>query len=206
MARKESLLATVLKLPWWVNFALAILLILSPLILNAYLNQNPNTILQRFSTGLPTVSRMLAFIFVVIGLAIIYQNHYRKSLFYHQNNLKDLFSISWYDFEILIEEVFKRTGFKVKRRGGAKADGGIDLEAYKDGYKIIIQCKHWKSNKVGVSVVREMLGVAVHEKANQVYIITCGYFTRDAKEFAQGKPIELVSGYKLVEWINFIKS
>jgi len=90
--------------------------------------------------------------------------------------------------------------------GGARADGGIDLIAYKKQFKYIIQCKQWKSTTVGVKVVREMLGVSVHERAQGVYIFTCGNFTKDAKEFAKDKPVYLVNGYQICKLIEKIKN
>ncbi len=35
---------------------------------------------------------------------------------------------------------------------------------------MLIQCKHWKKAKIGVPIVREMLGVLTCEKADKVII------------------------------------
>jgi restriction system protein len=57
---------------------------------------------------------------------------------------------------------------------GAGQDGGIDIRLYKDGRAHLIQCKHWKARKVGVSVVREMLGLMTAEAAVSGIVVTSG--------------------------------
>ena len=145
--------------------------------------------------------------FLFLFMLIQFLSRYKKrKLFFNEYDIEQLKRISWQDFELLVTETFKRDGYKVKEAGGAQADGGIDLEAYRGGQKIIVQCKHWRKTSVGVNIVREMFGVGIHEQASLVYIETCGYFTKDAKEFAKGKAIRLVNGYQLLHWIDNIKN
>jgi len=64
-------------------------------------------------------------------------------------------------------------------------DGGVDLVARKDGEKHLIQCKHWKAQKVGVQVVRELLGVLYRSGAVGGQIVTTGEFTKAARQEEQ---------------------
>ena len=66
---------------------------------------------------------------------------------------------------------------------------------------MLVQCKHWKTRKVGVKVVRELYGVMAASGAAKGIIVTYGDFTREAKDFAAGKPIELVYGRRLQQLI-----
>ena len=102
-------------------------------------------------------------------------------------------AISWSDFEVLTAEVFRRKGFAVERRGGNGADGGIDLQMWHGKDKYLVQCKQWKSAKVGVNVVRELFGVMSAEGAVGGFVVASGDFTKDAQKFAEGRSIELVS-------------
>ncbi len=102
-------------------------------------------------------------------------------------------SISWSDFEILTAEVFRRKGFHVERRGGNGADGGVDLQMWQGKDKYLVQCKQWKSTRVGVNVVRELFGVMSAEGAVGGFVVASGDFTKDAQKFAEGRSIELVS-------------
>ena len=50
---------------------------------------------------------------------------------------------------------------------------------------ILIECKKYgNKHKVGVELVRSLLGVQTDRKANKAVLVTSSTFTRDAKEFA----------------------
>jgi predicted Mrr-cat superfamily restriction endonuclease len=82
----------------------------------------------------------------------------------------------------------------------AGADGGIDIEAYSSnpiwGGKYIIQCKDW-SQPVGEPVIRDLYGLVIAEAANKGIVIAANGFTISAKEFAEGKQLELIDGTQL---------
>ena len=65
-----------------------------------------------------------------------------------------------------------------------------------------MQCKRWKIAQVGVSLIREFYGVTVAEKAERGIFVTTGTFTRDALDFADGKPLELVDGRQLAALVE----
>jgi restriction system protein len=113
----------------------------------------------------------------------------RKALLAQTQSLDALRALSWQEFELLIAEVYRTEGFKVTELGGNGPDGGIDLTATaSNGDHYLIQCKHFKTSKVGVKIVREMLGVLAKEGAHQAVVIATGAYTQDAIQFAEGQP------------------
>lgn len=111
-------------------------------------------------------------------------------------------SMTWRDFERVIGAAFRQQGFTVTELGGNGPDGGIDLALTKDGRRQLVQCKHWKEWKVGVAVVRELMGVMSAQNAVGGYVITSGQFTREAKDFARDTGITLIDGPALGELIG----
>ena len=107
---------------------------------------------------------------------------------------RDVSSLSWQEFESLVGEGFRQRGFQVTERGGAGPDGGVDLGLARGHERFLVQCKQWRAQQVGVSVVRELYGVMAAEHVAGGYVVTSGSFTKDAKEFAAGRNIELVDG------------
>ncbi len=87
----------------------------------------------------------------------------------------------------------------------AGPDGGIDLVIIKDGKRYLVQCKQWRSQKVGVKVVREMFGLVAAENAAGGIVITSGQLTLEAGKFATGKPLELVDGEQLATMIDTVQ-
>ncbi|WP_027858749.1 restriction endonuclease [Marinobacterium jannaschii] len=105
--------------------------------------------------------------------------------------------MNWLQFELLIGQAFRQLGYRVIDGGEAGADGGVDVYLKKGGETFFVQCKHWKSKKVGVSVIRELYGVIAGAGASGGFVVTSGSFTEEAAAFAKGKRIDLIDGQKL---------
>lgn len=118
-----------------------------------------------------------------------------------------LCSLEWKRFEVVCKEFFRMIGFD-PRETKIGADGGVDIRIYKvrgeipDKLEAIVQCKAWNTYKVGVKLVRELFGIMAAEKIESGMIITSGEFTDDAKEFAVGKKLVLMSGDRLLQQIR----
>ncbi len=115
-----------------------------------------------------------------------------------------LTGISWREFEMLVGQWFRSQGYVVTETGGV-ADGGIDLVLNRDGETYLVQCKQWKAFKVGVNIVRELLGVMVARGAGGGFIVTSGVFTQEAKRFASDCNIKLIDGSQLSDLIQGAK-
>jgi restriction system protein len=74
----------------------------------------------------------------------------------------------------------------------AGADGGVDLILTKNGERTFVQCKQWKSWKVGVETIRALYGVAAKHGAVGGIVVCSGHYTQAARKFAQGVPIQLI--------------
>ena len=112
--------------------------------------------------------------------------------------------ISWREFEMLVGQWFRHQGYVVTETGGV-ADGGIDLVLNRDGETYLVQCKQWKAFKVGVNIVRELLGVMAARGAGGGFIVTSGVFTQEAKRFASDCNIKLIYGSQLSDLIQGAK-
>ena len=114
--------------------------------------------------------------------------------------------LEWKRFEMLCAGYFEAKGYhpKTTRIG---ADGGIDIILHRKGDpagKIfgVVQCKAWSRAPVGIKPVRELFGVKAAEEAPLAVFITTTDYTKDAKDFAEGRHLELISGNKLVELLR----
>jgi restriction system protein len=150
--------------------------------------------------GAHTFATILKYIFPMIFLVTAVLSFVRRSrsvaLFndVRGDPSKDIASLSWRDFETLVGEGFRHRGFEVTERGGAAPDGGVDLTLARGHERFLVQCKQWRARQVSVSVVRELYGVMAAERVAGGYLVTSGTFTKDAKEFAAGRNIELMDG------------
>lgn len=104
------------------------------------------------------------------------------------------------EFEKLIEKLFKKMGFSVETTP-ITGDEGVDLLVRKGNRKGIVQCKRYQGS-VGQPIVRDLYGAMVHNRADEAYVITTGTISLPAQQWASGKPIHLVDGNTLLEWLN----
>ena len=110
--------------------------------------------------------------------------------------------MDWREFELLVGEAFRQRGYTVVETGGGGADGGVDLELRRGAEVTLVQCKHWKTYRVGLPVVREMLGAMTAKRASSGWVITSGRFTAEARVFAAEHRVELVDGEALPELLD----
>ncbi|MDY7791980.1 restriction endonuclease [Burkholderia ubonensis] len=104
------------------------------------------------------------------------------------------------DFEALITNLFEKMGLETKLTQPSR-DGGVDCVAYDPrpifGGKVVIQAKRYK-NTVGVSAVRDLFGTMQNEGASKGILVTTSGYGKAAFDFANNKPIELLSGSNLL--------
>ena len=191
--RKTSLFDDLIAAPWWVSFTMGVGL-------GIYLLVTPT---PEAADGIKYVYRMFAkwgvgVLFIASFISFLF-SFKRRAQYNAAKTLEDIRNMSWRDFETFVGECFRRQDYFVQETGGGGADGGIDLVLRKGNEKVLVQCKQWRTYQVGVKIVREMYGLMVAEQADRVIIVSVGAYTKDAADFARGKPIELIDGNKLVE-------
>jgi superfamily II DNA or RNA helicase/HJR/Mrr/RecB family endonuclease len=99
------------------------------------------------------------------------------------------------EFEIIVSQLYNKMGYNIKLTQQSK-DGGIDIYAKRVSESgseyLAIQCKHYPNSVVNVEQVRALYGVVQSEpQLTKGVLVTSGRFSRECKEFARGKRIEL---------------
>lgn len=124
----------------------------------------------------------------------------------HFNHIRQLDEIRQLDpvaFERFVGSLFEKMGYQVQTTP-LSGDEGIDLILRKGTKLAIVQCKRYE-NSVGQPVVRDLYGAMVHNKADEAYLVTTGTVTLPAQQWVVGKPLHLVDGNMLVEWVETFK-
>lgn len=203
--RNESILDILMVLPWWVSVIVsAIAYIALTFIVPSIVPES--IFFKGFAKLLPQLAPYFALI-LLIPAPISALNSWRKrQRLENQKNIQSIRALNWKEFEELVAEAYRRKGFTVIENHSAGADGGVDIRLEKNGHVHLVQCKQWRSKKVGVSIVREMFGIMAAENASSVIVISSGTFTQEAKNFAAGKPIDLVDGSQLESLIGQVQS
>jgi restriction system protein len=205
MARKnESVLNLLVQCPWWVSvlvsgIAFVFLRYMLPSI--DFRNMAANA----FAKALPSVAPIIALVLLIPAPIAAFNSWRKRRLLDSQKGIDSIRALGWREFEELVGEAYRRQGYTVIESTTAGPDEGIDLLLKKDGGLVLVQCKQWKSTKVGVNIVRELLGVMTAKHATSGILITSGVFTQEAKNFAADKPIDLVKGNQLLQLIDNVQ-
>ena len=201
----EMILDILSKCPWWVSIAFGALVFFGlEFLLPSLIGNDP------MGKSIAAISRPLApwiaAIFLIpVAISAFTTSRKRRQLD-SQSGIDSIRQLSPKEFEELLAEAYRRSGYVVRENTSLGPDGGVDLTIEKGGNRYLVQAKHWKVFKVGVKVVREMFGLMVAEGASGVIIVTSGMFTQEAENFAQDKPIDLVAGDQLVEMIRCVQA
>lgn len=207
MARRndDGILDILVQLPWWVSVVVSFTTYMAlTYLLPRVAFESPIFI------ALAQMLSQLAYLFALILLApapISYwiRRKKRKRLD-AQKNIETIRSLTWREFEELVAEAYRRKGFSVIENTRGGADGGVDIRLRRSSETHLVQCKQWRSQKIGVAIVREMFGILSAEGAASVAIISSGMFTQEAHNFAADKPIDLIDGHLLFEMISSVQA
>ncbi|MCW0080577.1 restriction endonuclease [Burkholderia pseudomallei] len=115
-------------------------------------------------------------------------------------------STAWAALEDATKGVFREFGYDARVTARSK-DGGIDVIVDHDDHgEVYAQVKHTK-NKVGVRILRELIGTMVINGATNSLLVTSSRFTRgvtqeQALAAQRGFVVELVDGNELLASLN----
>ena len=117
----------------------------------------------------------------------------------------DLDSLRADQIELLLGEIFRRQGYTVEISAALGADGGSDLTLRRDGESIPVQSRDWNAARVTEQEVREFYGLMAGTAAPRGILVTTGSFSREARDLATEKSIELIDRAGLAQRIAAVR-
>ena len=201
MARRkgelELLLNELARAPWWVGVVVAVVVYVGLAMVLPSLAGGPVV------DAVSGLAVWIAAIFLLPAVVSAFRVWRGKRMLAANRTKEAIRLLGWEEFEELIEVHYRRLGFRVRREAGAGPDGGVDVRITKSGGETyLVQCKQWRTRRVGVKVVRELFGVVAAEDATGGIVVTAGTFTREAVEFAERVAVELIDGDRLQDMMR----
>lgn len=140
---------------------------------------------------------------------IIFPDISKEFFQFVRSNPHVIYSMTPRRFEEFVAAIFENHGFNVELTPSVK-DGGFDVIAVRKdiitGANVhLVECKRYKpTNKIGVGLVRCMLGVVESERATKGHIVTSSFFTTPAKNFAcvHKTRLKLSDFNSIIDWLN----
>lgn len=162
----NSLFAILLRSPWWISVAIAVVLGL----VGAALLPEGFRIVGALS-GLP---------FAIIGAIAARRQWQLPSAARVAQTQQALATMAWPAFAALLEQAFRRDGYTVQR-GQASA---VDFELERQGRRMLVSARRWKSARTGQEALRALQVARDAGDAPDALYIGLGELSDNAHPFA----------------------
>ena len=175
MAQSRTLFSILLEQPWWISALVGV------------------GIFGIAQLAFPPVAPFVALPFVLIALYVGYRQMRTVSPGQVDERLKAVRELSWDRFSAIIVNAYQRQGYTVEPVNKP----AYDFTLARHGRLTLLQCRRWKVNQLGAGPLQELVSAIASADAYNGICIAAGNLSPQAREFAAGKPITLVTGSEL---------
>jgi restriction system protein len=181
---KNSLFAVLLRSPWWVSFAIVLVVAMASA---ALLPE------QYVPFGV-----MGGFPFLVIGFVAAYRQLQAPGEEEVNQTLAQLARMSWGDFSRLLESSYRQQGYTVSHFQGDAAD----LQLVKAGRTTLVSGKRWKAANHGVDTVRALAQARDTADAGHCVFVALTALGDNARRFAEKNRVEVLTDVPLAQLVR----
>lgn len=175
---KNSTFAVLLRSPWWISAALALLMTgLTAALVPSYL----------------AFGMFAALPFAVIAVVSAWQRRKLPSSSRVERTLTAVRAMSWTEFAKVLEGALRDDGCEVERLG----ENAADFKLIKRGRVSVVSAKRWKTARVGIEPLRELLAARNRHDAMECMFVATGEVTDNAEQFATENRIQVVDATQL---------
>ncbi len=114
------------------------------------------------------------------------------------HSASELLDMSGTRFDEMAVELYRSLGYQARRIRDRGRRGGDILLRGRGDRSWLIQCRGWQG-PVGEEAVQEFWEEIQRRKANGGILITSGVFSRQARDWAQGKHLSLMEGEEFLQ-------
>jgi restriction system protein len=177
----NSLFAILLRSPWWISLAIALVLSLigAALLPDAY----------------RVVGALMGLPFAVIGALAARRQWQLPSAARVAQTQQALATIAWPAFAALLEQAFRRDGYTVQR---GQTDA-VDFELARDGRRMLVSARRWKSARTGLEALRALQAARDTAGAADALHIGLGELSDNARPFAAQHRIAIWQAAELAQ-------
>lgn len=182
----KSLFAVLLRSPWWLSFAIALMLGLA-----VRLFSPSRYVVPALSICIP---------FVVIGCMAAWKQLRLPGAGKIEATVEAVSAMSWREFAAVLESAFQREGFAVTRLAGE-----ADFRLEKAGRVTLVSGKRWKAANHGVEPLRELVKQREKQEAHEAVYIAVGIVSENARRFARENNLRIIGGMELTSLLRLPK-
>lgn len=115
-------------------------------------------------------------------------------------NISQIDSLSGVEFEKLLKEIFEKQAYEVVLTKKSH-DYGADLVLTKNNIITVVQAKCYNKN-IGIKAVQEIIASKLHYGAEEMFVATNRYFSKDAIILASEHNVKLIDRDVLMKLVK----
>jgi restriction system protein len=181
---KNSLFAILLRSPWWVSLAVAVVM---GLVAAALLPKDYRV-----------VGALSTFPFVVISFMAARRQWHLPNEKQAVQVLESVGSMPWPAFSAALEKAFVRDGFSVRPSPHA----AVDFELERQGRVMLVSARRWKSAHIALDGLRALQEAREAASATDALVIGLGELTATARPFAAEYRIAVWQAQELAQKLH----
>lgn len=140
---------------------------------------------------------------LVVGCGLIVWHRVARGAAGHRGSVRAGAAGQQREFNALVAEAFRMQGYQIVENG---AGVDADLVLRRDRETLLVLCRHWNAEKVGVGSVSRLQAAIAARGADGGIALTSGRFARAAVAFANGCNVKLIEGAALQGLIEKARS
>jgi restriction system protein len=176
----RTLFSILLEQPWWISALVGV------------------GLFGIAQLAFPPVAPFVALPFVLIALYVAYRQMRTVSPGQVEERLKAVRELTWDRFSAIVVTAYQRQGYTV----APVNHSAYDFTLTKNGRVTLLQCRRWKVNQLGAGPLQELAHAVAKADAYNAICITAGNISPQAREFADVKPMTLVTGIALAALVG----
>jgi restriction system protein len=192
------------QIPWWVSVTLsASFYLLLQYVLPYFENQS--ALVNEVHVSLaPVFAPVVALALLAPVTFSFLKSSRKKKLHDLREEIKTIQELSWKQFSEQVAEAYGNMDYLILENDFT-TDPSVDLVLRKSANLYLLQSRYWRNRKIGLREVRKLYALMHNKQASGIFLLTTGIFSREARRYAIGRPINLIDGIQLVELFDSVK-
>ena len=206
MKKDLNIIDFLAQIPWWISVALSATFYLLLKFVVPYFETQASLVNEAHVSLGPVFAPVVALAFLAPVTFSFLKSTKRKKLHALKDEIQSIQQLSWHQFKDLVAEAYRQSGYTVMENSTFTSDPTVDLVMRKGANLYLVQCRYWQNRKLSIREVKNLFFHMHDKQASGVILLTTGIFTKQARHYAAGKPINLVDGIELVGLLSEVCS
>jgi len=190
------------QIPWWVCVTLSASFYLLLQYVIPYFENQSALINQVHVSLAPVFAPVVALALLAPVTFSFLKSNRKRKLHELREEIKSIQELSWQQFREQVAEAYRHEGYMILDNDPFSSDPSVDLVLRKSANLYLLQSRYWRNRKLGLREVKNLFSLMHEKQASGIFLLTTGVFTKEARRYSVGRPINLIDGIQIVDLLD----